>query len=60
MIDDSNDTEMDWVDPDDAPELDEQWLERAYHYHGRRLLKRGYGRDPLEKLKVERKKGQDI
>ncbi len=53
MGDDSKDTERDWVDPDDAPELDDQWLEGAYHYHGRRLLKRGYGRDPFKGLERE-------
>lgn len=56
MSDDSTDTERDWVDPDDAPELNEQWLEGAYHYHGRRLLKRGHGRDPLESPNLEKKK----
>ncbi|WP_442487464.1 BrnA antitoxin family protein [Halomonas litopenaei] len=41
-----------WVDPDDAPELTEEWLEGAHFYRGDQLLKRGRGRPPLERPKV--------
>ena len=30
-----------WTDPDDAPELDDEFFERADEYDGRRLVKRG-------------------
>ncbi len=37
-------TGTDWVDPNEAPELTEEWFEQADQYHGDRLLKRGRGR----------------
>jgi uncharacterized protein (DUF4415 family) len=30
-----------WTDPDDAPELDDDFFERAEEYDGNRLVKRG-------------------
>jgi len=42
-----------WVDSDDAPELDEKWIEVAYQYRGNQLLKRGYGRDPFKATSTE-------
>ncbi len=30
-----------WTDPDDAPELDDEFFERAEEYDGSRLVKRG-------------------
>lgn len=30
-----------WVDPDDAPELDDYWFEHADHYRGGVLIQRG-------------------
>lgn len=30
-----------WTDPDDAPELDDAFFERAEEYDGNRLVKRG-------------------
>jgi len=30
-----------WTDPDDAPELTEEFFERAEEYQGERLVKRG-------------------
>jgi len=54
---DDNDSASTWRDEDDAPELDEQWLEEAYRYHGNRLLKRGHGRDPFQAPQKEDKDG---
>ncbi len=34
-------TESTWVDPDDAPELTDEWFERADQYEGGRLIRRG-------------------
>lgn len=39
-------TKEEWVDPDDAPELTEEWFERADQYLGETLVKRG--RRPAE------------
>lgn len=30
-----------WIDPDDAPELDDEFFERADEYQGEKLVKRG-------------------
>ncbi|MFM7227857.1 MAG: BrnA antitoxin family protein [Betaproteobacteria bacterium] len=30
-----------WTDPDDAPELDDDFFERADEYEGHKLIKRG-------------------
>lgn len=30
-----------WVDPDEAPELDDAWFEKADHYRGEVLVRRG-------------------
>ena len=41
----------DWVDPDDAPELDEQWFRDAHVFVGDTLIKRGIGRPPIQNAK---------
>ena len=37
----SDTTKTDWVDPDDAPELDDVWFDKADHYRGETLVQRG-------------------
>ncbi|MFN3777451.1 MULTISPECIES: BrnA antitoxin family protein [Brevundimonas] len=37
----SDATKTDWVDPDDAPELDDVWFDKADHYRGETLVQRG-------------------
>ena len=37
----SDATKIDWVDPDDAPELDDAWFEKADHHRGETLVRRG-------------------
>ena len=39
-----------WRDPDDAPEITQEWVERANLYHGRKLVRRG--RPPAAVRKV--------
>jgi len=34
-------TESTWIDPDDAPELTEDWFRSADLYHGEKLIRRG-------------------
>lgn len=41
----------DWVDPDDAPELDGQWFRGAHVYVADTLVKRGVGRPPIKNTK---------
>ena len=35
------DTESSWIDPDDAPELTDEWFEKADLYVGEKLIRRG-------------------
>ena len=34
-------TQSDWVDPDDAPELDDEWFEKADFKIGDKVIRRG-------------------
>lgn len=36
-----DDIKSDWIDPDDAPELDDAWFEKANLYKGGVLIQRG-------------------
>ena len=47
----SPDTKKEWVDPDDAPELDDEWFRNAHVYIGDTLIKRGVGRPPIKNAK---------
>ena len=37
-------TRTEWVDPDDAPELTDEFFEQADEYFGGKLVRRGRGR----------------
>jgi len=37
----NDDTESKWVDPDDAPELDDDWFDRAEIRIGDKVIRRG-------------------
>lgn len=39
-----------WRDPDDAPEITQEWIEKANLYHGKKLVRRG--RPPAASRKV--------
>lgn len=43
-------TPTDWIDPDDAPELTDEFFERADEYIGDKLVRRG--RPPSEHRKL--------
>lgn len=62
MIEKRGDSNSTWIDPDEAPELDDEWLEGAHKYRGDQLVKRGRGRPPLEKPKeaVKVRYDQDV
>lgn len=49
-------TRKNWIDPDDAPELTDEFFERADEYRGGTLVKRGRGRPksdaPKEPVKL--------
>jgi len=41
-----------WIDPDDAPELTDEWFQNAHLYNGGKLIRKGKGKAP----KLESKK----
>jgi uncharacterized protein (DUF4415 family) len=45
-------TKSAWIDPDDAPELTEEWFENAHVYKNGILIRRGKGRPPSLTPKV--------
>ena len=47
----SKNIKKEWVDPDDAPELDEELFQNAHVYIGDTLIKRGVGRPPIKNTK---------
>ncbi|MBL8597860.1 MAG: BrnA antitoxin family protein [Devosia sp.] len=49
MSGNKKDTESTWVDPDDAPELTDEWFQKADQYENGVLVKRG--RRPLDNPK---------
>jgi len=51
---DSPEPESIWVDPDDAPELDEAWFEKANLVIGREVVTRGWSPATIRKLVSER------
>jgi uncharacterized protein (DUF4415 family) len=46
----SKSTRRKWRDPDDAPEITQEWVNSANLYHGKKLVRRG--RPPAEVRKV--------
>ena len=46
------DISSDWVDPDDAPHLTEEWFDRADLYHGDNLVRRGRPKSEMPKRAV--------
>lgn len=37
----SEGTKTEWIDPDDAPELDDEWFEKADYMIGNKIIRRG-------------------
>jgi uncharacterized protein (DUF4415 family) len=46
----SKSTRRKWRDPDDAPEITQEWVDTASLYHGKKLVRRG--RPPAQVRKV--------
>lgn len=53
-------TRKDWVDSDDAPELTDQFFERADEYRGAKLVKRGRPPKPDAKVAVKLRLDPDL
>jgi uncharacterized protein (DUF4415 family) len=49
-----------WVDPDDAPELTDEWFEQADLYVGEKLVRRGRPKSERPKLAVKLRLSPDI
>lgn len=51
-----------WTDPDDAPEITDEWVEGAFKHDDGRIVKRGRGRPPLanKKIPVKVRYDQDV
>lgn len=41
MLVNTHATQADWVDPDDAPELDDAWFDKADLMLGRKVIRKG-------------------
>ncbi len=41
-----------WIDPDDAPELTQEWFDAADLYVGDKLIRRGRPRKPVRKQMI--------
>ena len=53
-------TRKDWVDSDDAPELTDEFFERADEYRGAKLVKRGRPPKPDAKVAVKLRLDPDL
>lgn len=49
-----------WVDPDDAPEITEQWVSEAELYQGDKLLRRGRPKSLVTKEPVKIRLDADV
>ncbi|MBS0570299.1 MAG: BrnA antitoxin family protein [Proteobacteria bacterium] len=53
-------TRKNWVDPDDAPELTDEFFERADEYRGRKKVRRGRPKSAAPKLPVKLRLDPDL
>ncbi len=52
--------ESDWVDPDDAPELTDEWFETADVYDGEKLISRGRPKSAFPKKAISLRVDADV
>jgi uncharacterized protein (DUF4415 family) len=52
--------ESNWIDPDDAPELTDEYFERADQYEGGKLIRRGRPLDPNRKQSISLRIDGDV
>jgi uncharacterized protein (DUF4415 family) len=53
-------SEAEWIDPDDAPELGNDFFEHANFYVGDKLIKKGRPRLPRPKLSITVRYDADV
>ena len=56
----SENTGTAWVDPDDAPELTDEWFDKADYYEGEKLVRRGRPPSEFPKEKINIRLDLDI
>ncbi|AGX86602.1 BrnA antitoxin family protein [Candidatus Symbiobacter mobilis] len=49
-----------WIDPDDAPELTEEFFERADQYEGEQLLRRGSPKSASTQIPIALRLDADV
>lgn len=54
------DSKNTWTDPDDAPELTEEWFQTADLYEGNKLIRRGRPPKPVQKEAVNIRLDPDV
>jgi len=60
MTENKQNTESDWVDPDDAPELTDEWFETADVYDGEKLISRGRPKSAFPKQAISLRIDADV
>jgi len=60
MIVSKRNTKPVWVDPDDAPELTDEWFETADVYHGEKLISRGRPKSAAPKQAISLRVDADV
>jgi uncharacterized protein (DUF4415 family) len=60
MAENKQNTESDWVDPDDAPELTDEWFETADVYDGEKLISRGRPKSAFPKQAISLRVDADV
>lgn len=53
-------TKREWVDPDDAPELTDEWFDTADFYSGGKLVRRGRPKSDAPKEAVSLRLDPDV
>lgn len=53
-------TKREWVDPDDAPELTDEWFDAADFYSGGKLVRRGRPKSDAPKEAVSLRLDPDV
>jgi uncharacterized protein (DUF4415 family) len=53
-------TKTEWVDPDDAPELTDEWFETADVYDGEKLISRGRPKSATPKKAISLRVDADV
>ncbi|MDN5843976.1 MAG: BrnA antitoxin family protein [Alcaligenaceae bacterium] len=49
-----------WIDPDDAPELTDEWFEKADLHHGDKLVRRGRPKSAAPSVSVSLRIPPDV